>query len=49
MDDSRRVFSNAREQFLRFGIAIEDSLGCGLDANGDSSGDLEYREEHSET
>lgn len=49
MSDSRCQPSNSRKPFLCFGIPIENSLGGGPDAERDSSGDLKYRKEDSET
>jgi len=49
MNDPWCESSNARNPFLRLGVAVEDSLGGGLDTNRGSSGNLKYREEHSET
>ena len=33
MNDSRCEVSNARKPFLRFGIAVKDSLSCGFDGD----------------
>jgi len=49
MNDSWCESPNAGKPFLCFGFPVEDILGGGLDINGDSSGDLKYREEYSET
>lgn len=49
MNDSWRVSSNSRKPFLCFRVVVKNILGGSLDADRDSPGDLEYREEHSET